>query len=301
VKNSTNGIAVSTIPLIYNLKTAQWTENFVRIPNGNKTDGGSGTGSGSESESGSTGGGLGAGGEEIRADVVSMNEGVAIGSGVAGAVVVVAVIAFLVIRRRRQHDIKSIKMVLPNKSILPSMEKTSDGPLKRDFSQGRMNPQQQQQIISNSNPQFTSKNEPQYISPRASRNEPQFTFRNDPQCSSRNDPQGFCNSLPSYAVSSRSQRTTPSRSKLTVVTGGPQDHIQQQQHQKGRDRYTIQYNNINSPQYNPSETPNMSSRAVRAPQGAVDSTIAVSYEDLLEQMSSLHAEWIRRLEMKRNA
>lgn len=302
VDDSTNGIGVSTTPLIYNLKTGQWTENFVRIPNDNKTDGGSGTGSrsGSESgpESGSEGGTQGAGSEEIVADGGATNRAIPIGAGVAGAVIVIVAITFLAIRICRQHGIKSIEMVLPKMSTLPSLEKSSDGPLKHDFSQGGMNPQQQQQIISNSNPQFTSKNEPQYVSDRspqvASRNDPQHILRNDPQCASRMEPQGFSYSPPSYVVSSCPKRATPSRSNLTVVPGGPQNHVHQQQHQKGRDRYTIQYNNIKSPQLNLGETPPLLSHAARAPQCTVDPTTAADDEDLLEQMSSLHAEWMRR-------
>ncbi|KAF9121613.1 hypothetical protein BG015_005775, partial [Linnemannia schmuckeri] len=35
--SSTESVGVSTTPLIYNLKTRQWTEKFIRIENGDRT------------------------------------------------------------------------------------------------------------------------------------------------------------------------------------------------------------------------------------------------------------------------
>lgn len=209
-----DSVGVPTKPLIYNIKTGQWTEKFLRGANGgNKTDGapgsgsgpspggGSGGGSGSGSGGGSASGGgpiadggQAVGGGEVVAGEGSTANGAAIGGGIAGALAVIAGIAFFVIQRRhRQRNTRDFEMVSPNMSMLPSTENTGDRPASNDYYQNKFNQQQQQDI------QYTSVNESQ----------------------------GDVGSPPSYSASSRSRPAIPSYYDVTGISDDPRDLIRQ--------------------------------------------------------------------------
>jgi hypothetical protein len=217
---SVENVGAPVKPLIYNIKTGLWMEKFVRNPNGgNKTDGapgsgsgtapgggsgaGSGGGSGNGSGGGSAGGGVGpvAGGGQIVGDddVIegegSTTNGAAIGGGIAGAMAVIAGIAFFTIQRRhRQRNTRDFEMVSPNMSMLPSTENRRSRPTSSDYYQNKFNQQQQQDI------QYTTGTEPQ----------------------------GDIGSPPSYSASSRSRPAIPSYYDVTGISSDdPRDLIRQ--------------------------------------------------------------------------
>lgn len=268
---ATPSVSVPTTPLIYNLKTGHWTEKYIRIPNGNSTGRGSGgggtgagTGPGSGAESGTGGGGKSAeGGKTGRGG--SSNNSAVIG-GVAGASMVIAAISIFCIWKRRRHGTRDVEMMSPNKSVLLSMVNASEGPASDNYSKDTLKQRRDQNIHGN-NPQYICRNEPQAVS----------------------------DSPPSYSVSSYPQGAIPSCSNSAATPGGPQDHIQRLQYQNSNDQFTIQHSSNNgNPQYKPAEAGSLSSRVARAPQGIAQPVMAVNNEELLEQINSLQAEWIRR-------
>lgn len=270
VLNATPVASVSAVPLVYNLKTRQWTDKFIRISNGNTTDGGAGGG-----KEGSVGGGLGsgggdqsAGGGEVVGDGDLTNKIAVIGGGASGGVVVIVAIAICIIRKRRQHkEVKRYEKT-SKKPVVSSMDNTSDKP--DDYSKGK--PKQQLD------------------------RKPHST---NPQYSSRIVLQSSFSSLPSYTNSTRSPSGIPSRSKSAGMHGGPQDHIQQLKHQQSHGGYTTRRHS-NHPQLNPTQVRTLPSPGARAPHGVADPTTTVNNEELLEQIKILQAEWNRRQAMMNN-
>ncbi|KAG0316867.1 hypothetical protein BGZ97_006280 [Linnemannia gamsii] len=110
-------IGVPTTPLIYNLASGEWTTKYVRSNRYNPT------GPGELSDVTSNGEKTGGGGSKSNA--------VAIGGGVAGGLAVIAVVAFLTIRRRRQklgqdyNDTKHTEAISQYNTAPPSMDHTN--------------------------------------------------------------------------------------------------------------------------------------------------------------------------------
>ncbi|KAK5823547.1 hypothetical protein F5H01DRAFT_363211 [Linnemannia elongata] len=231
VQNAIPIVSVSTVPLVYNLKTKQWTDKFVRIPNGNMTDGGAGSGA----ENG--GGDKGAGGGGVVGDGGFSNNVAAIGGGASGGMVVIVAVAILVIRRRRQHKEMRKFGVALKKPVISSMDNPSTRP--GDCTKGKPK-QEQDRKMHSTNPQY----------------------------SSRIQLQGSFSSLPPYAISTRSPSGIPSRSKSSGQ-GDPQDHIQQLQHQQSHGVYTPRRHS-NHPQFKPTEVQTLPSPTARAPHGVAD-------------------------------
>ncbi|KAG9071505.1 hypothetical protein KI688_005717 [Linnemannia hyalina] len=165
-QNATVWVAVSTAPLVYNLKTGQWTDKFIRIPIANTTDEGAGGGKGgsggdgSGTEMGSGGEDQSAGGGEVVGDGVgggggsTSNNVAAIGGGASGGMVVIVAIAIFVIRRRRQHKEMETFEMAPKNPVISSKDNPSNKP--DDYTKGKPN-QQQDLKTRSTNPQNTSK------------------------------------------------------------------------------------------------------------------------------------------------
>ncbi|KAK3812444.1 MAG: hypothetical protein J3R72DRAFT_530129 [Linnemannia gamsii] len=266
-KLASKASAVPTTPLIYDMKIDQWTTKYIRHSSG---------------EGGDTGG------REYKIN------GAAIGGGIAGGIAVIAAISFFIIRRRQSRrdpdsisisDISDInnkysETTLRQDQVFPSEENTRDGSVFGKDMISKTN-QQSDKLI---NPQHVSHMHSQvtldYLSPQPKPPSPYGkTF------------------YPLPILLPHPPLTTPPRTQPADPQYHHRYHQQQHQYQpySTQDHSACQYGN---PQYhNPpafTETRSLPSNT-RGPQGTAEpNSTGASNQELLEQINSLQAEWIRR-------
>lgn len=200
--------------------------------------------------------------------------GTAIGGGVAGGLMGIAVIALLVVRRRRQKQDqrhgrpKEFKAVPQYDPAWASMNSTCTGSVLDEYSQFKT----VQKHDSSIHLEYTSKSNPQGTP-------------NSPQSAS---PYPHPYSIP------RLPPVISFRPNLSVKTSThPQDHIQQCQQERdwNQDDFLVQ----NNPQYDPSNV----SSPLRSPQGIGEPVFFPSERDLEEEIETLEAQ-LQRLHAMRN-
>ncbi|KAF9154079.1 hypothetical protein BG015_001901 [Linnemannia schmuckeri] len=205
----------------------------------------------------------------------------AIGGGVAGAVVVLVVIALLIVRKRRQRrdphaNTKHSEATSRHDrdEVLPSMENTHSGaaPLS-EFSQTAA-PSDQQYV---SDPKVAPVRNPQSVpnSPYSGHTSFQGTI-------------SAWSPAPIYA-----SLVIPPRPATFFNQPSPYDYIQPADHQPTFNQGQATPLNSNV-QYDSVVDRNLSSLIVRGPQAAEEPESTATDQELLEQINSLQAQWIRR-------
>ncbi|KAF9154081.1 hypothetical protein BG015_001903 [Linnemannia schmuckeri] len=261
---SSNG--ASTTPLIYNMYIGEWTTTYVV-----RTSPGA-TLSGGKTAIGDGGG-----------------NAAAIGGGVAGAVAVIVVIGFLA-RRRHQRQIQhsstkgsEMTSTRGHDPVLASTDNTKTGAVAlREFSE-----------ITTSKHDINSK--------------VKIELTNSPQnvlSSPHSDPTSLQGSMPSWSPTSThalpesplymSSPVIPLRPSFAFSTTYSHDHIHRSPQQSIISQEQVDVAHNSSPQYDPTVAQTLLPSTVRNPQGITGIATVTSDQELLEQINSLQAEWIRR-------